>query len=285
MVNLVNGAKEVIDALLDHPTVRGVSFVGATPTAKHIYARAAANGKRVQAQGGAKNHLVVMPDAVLDACLSNLLGSCFGAAGQRCLAGSVILTVGDAHDRFMEQFVDTASSIVVGNGLEASVDLGPVVSARARARILEYIESGLAEGARLALDGRDLRVVNNEPGFFIGPTIFDDVTPTMRIAQEEIFGPVISVIRVADLDEAIEVIERSPYGNAASIYTQNGAAARTFRYQVNCGNIGINGGVAAPMAYFPFSGFKQSFFGTQHGQGRDAIDFFTDRKVVIERWL
>jgi malonate-semialdehyde dehydrogenase (acetylating)/methylmalonate-semialdehyde dehydrogenase len=284
VVNLVNGAKETVDALLAHPDIKGISFVGSSAVAKYVYSTAAAHGKRVQAQGGAKNVLVVMPDADLDQAVPNIIGSCFGAAGQRCLAGSLVMPVGEVHRPLVERLVETARALKLGFGLDAGVDMGPVISDRARQRILAAIDQGVQEGAVLLLDGRNVRVPDYPDGYFVGPTIFDNVSPEMRLAQEEIFGPVVGVIPVRTLDEAIQLINRSPYGNAASIFTSQGRAARQFRYYVECGNIGVNIGVAAPMAYFPFGGYKQSFFGTLHGQGRDAIEFFTERKVVIMRW-
>jgi len=283
-INLVNGAKETVDALLAHPDIKGISFVGSTAVAKYVYSTAAAHGKRVQAQGGAKNVLVVMPDADLDQAVPNIIGSCFGSAGQRCLAGSLVMPVGDIHRPLVERMVEAARALKLGFGLDEGVDMGPVISDRARRRILAAIDQGVQEGATLLLDGRTVRVPDYPDGYFVGPTIFDNVSPEMRLAQEEIFGPVVGIIPVKTLDEAIQLINRSPYGNAASIFTAQGRAARQFRYQVECGNIGINVGVAAPMAYFPFGGYKQSFFGTLHGQGRDAIEFFTERKVVITRW-
>jgi malonate-semialdehyde dehydrogenase (acetylating)/methylmalonate-semialdehyde dehydrogenase len=284
VINLVNGAKETVDALLAHPDIKGISFVGSTAVAKYVYSTAAAHGKRVQAQGGAKNVLVVMPDADLDQAVPNIIGSCFGSAGQRCLAGSLVMPVGDIHRPLVERMVEAARALKLGFGLDEGVDMGPVISDRARRRILAAIDQGVQEGATLLLDGRTVRVPDYPDGYFVGPTIFDNVSPEMRLAQEEIFGPVVGIIPVKTLDEAIQLINRSPYGNAASIFTAQGRAARQFRYQVECGNIGINVGVAAPMAYFPFGGYKQSFFGTLHGQGRDAIEFFTERKVVITRW-
>src|SRR5262249_4571861 len=269
------------------PRVQGISFVGSSPVAKYVYQRAAANGKRVQAQGGAKNFLVVMPDAVpfLKAAIPNILGSAFGAAGQRCLAGSVLLGVGEAHGPALEEVSQAASQIKLGYGLDPESQLGPVISRAAKERIIAASDEGARSGASLVLDGRGARVEGYEEGFFVGPTVFDGVEPDMRLAREEIFGPVLSVADVGSLQEAIDRINASPYGNAASLYTQSGKAARDFRYNVVAGNIGINVGVAAPMAYFPFAGMKQSFYGTQHGQGRDAVEFFTDKKVYIERWL
>ncbi len=284
VVNLVNGAKETVDALLAHPDIKGISFVGSSAVAKYVYSTAAAHGKRVQAQGGAKNVLVVMPDADLDQAVPNIIGSCFGAAGQRCLAGSLVMPVGEVHRPLVERLVDAARALRLGFGLDEGVDMGPVISDRARQRILAAIDQGVQEGATLLLDGRSVHVPDYPDGYFVGPTIFDNVSPEMRLAQEEIFGPVVGIIPVKTLDEAIQLINRSPYGNAASIFTAQGRAARQFRYYVECGNIGVNVGVAAPMAYFPFGGYKQSFFGTLHGQGRDAIEFFTERKIVITRW-
>jgi malonate-semialdehyde dehydrogenase (acetylating)/methylmalonate-semialdehyde dehydrogenase len=283
VLNLVNGAKAVVDAILDHPDVKGVSFVGSTPVARYVYARAAQNGKRVQAQGGAKNVLVLMPDAVLDKTLPNVMGSAFGSAGQRCLAGSLAVTVDDRGGRMADAVAEAARKLKVGNGLEPGIDVGPVISEQARDRILAAIQRGVDEGARLAVDGRG--AAERHPGFFVGPTVFDRIRPDMTVAQQEIFGPVLGIIPVGTLDEALGIIERLPYGNAASIFTQDGRAAREFRYRAPVGNVGINVGVAAPVAYFPFGGWKESFFGTLHGQGRDAVAFFTDHKIVISRWF
>jgi len=287
VLNLVNGSRETVDALLDEPRIQGISFVGSSPVAKYIYTRASANGKRVQAQGGAKNCLVVMPDAVpvLDKAVPNILGSSFGAAGQRCLAGSMLITVEGAHKAALEAVVEASRKIKVGYGLEPGVDLGPVVSASAKQRIDGHIAEGEKAGARAVLDGRGASVQGYEEGYFLGPTILDGVDAEMPLSQTEIFGPVLSVTHVPTLQDAIDRINASSFGNAASIYTQSGRTAREFRYNVVAGNIGINVGVAAPMAYFPFAGMKGSFFGTLHGQGRDAVTFFTDTKVVVERWL
>ncbi|HID89984.1 MAG TPA: CoA-acylating methylmalonate-semialdehyde dehydrogenase [Anaerolineae bacterium] len=285
VVNLVNGSKETVDMLLTHPDVAGVSFVGSTPVARHIYKTAAAHGKRAQCQAGAKNCLVVMPDAVLERAVPNIISSAFGTAGQRCLAGALVLAVGEVYEPLKAQLVEAASRIKVGYGLNEDTQMGPVVSKRALDRILYYIEKGLEEGAELVLDGRGVQVEGYPNGYFVGPTIFDKVRPEMTIAQEEIFGPVLGIIPVADFDEALEVIDGIPYGNAASLFTASGKWAREFKYRVKCGNIGINIGIAAPIASFPFGGMKDSFFGDLHGQGRDAIQFFTDRKVVITRWF
>jgi len=285
VVNLVNGAKGVVDVLLAHPDVAGVSFVGSTPVARYIYATAAAHGKRAQCQAGAKNCLVVMPDAVLDRTVPNILSSAFGTAGQRCLAGALVLAVGEVYEPLKAQLVEGASRIRLGYGLEEGVQMGPVVSRKAKERILGYIEKGLEEGAELILDGRNVRVEGYPNGHFVGPTIFDQVRPEMTIAREEIFGPVLGIIPVADFDEALAIIEGLPYGNASSIFTSSGKWAREFKYRVRTGNVGINIGIAAPVATFPFGGMKDSFFGDLHGQGRDAIRFFTDCKIVITRWF
>lgn len=284
VINMVNGGKEAVNALLDHPKIKGISFVGATKTAEYIYSRAAATGKRVQASGGAKNAIVVMPDADLEMYLGTIMNSCFGAAGQRCLANSLILTVGSAHDAVRARVSEAASKLRLGNGLESGVDMGPVVSAAARDRINAAITQGVAEGAEAVLDGRNATVSEYPEGYFVGPTVLDGVLPGMSVYKEEIFGPVIGLMAVESLDEAINLINTSEYGNAASIFTQSGFAAREFRYRVETGNIGINVGVAAPVSYFPFSGARRSFFGNLHPQGRDAVRFFTESKVVITRW-
>lgn len=285
VVNLVNGAKGAVDALLTHPDVVGVSFVGSTPVGKYIYSTAAANGKRAQCQAGAKNCLVVMPDAVLDRTVAALLTSAFGTAGQRCLSGALVLAVGDVYEPLKARLVEAASRLKIGDGLDEATQMGPVVSQKALERVLGYVEKGLKEGAELILDGRGVQVEGYPNGYFIGPTIFDKVKPDMVIAREEIFGPVLGIIPAADFEEALSIIKDIPYGNAASLFTTSGKWAREFKYRLPCGNIGINIGIAAPIATFPFAGMKDSFFGDLHGQGRDAIQFFTDRKVVITRWF
>lgn len=285
VVNLVNGAKGVVDALLTHPDLAGVSFVGSTPVGKYIYATAAANGKRAQCQAGAKNCLVVMPDAVLERTVAALLTSAFGNTGQRCLSGALVLAVGEVYEPLKARLVEAASRLTVGDGLDEAIQMGPVISRKALDRILGYVEKGLEEGAKLILDGRGVQVEGYPDGYFIGPTIFDQVRPEMVIAREEIFGPVLGIIPVADFEEALSIIEDIPYGNAVSLFTSSGKWTREFKYRVRCGNIGINIGIAAPIATFPFAGMKDSFFGDLHGQGRDAIQFFTDRKVVITRWF
>jgi malonate-semialdehyde dehydrogenase (acetylating)/methylmalonate-semialdehyde dehydrogenase len=285
VVNLVHGDVDTANALLDSPKTKGVSFVGSTPVGKKVYERAAVNGKRAQVQAGAKNFLLVMPDADLPRTVSALMTSCYGCAGERCLAGAVILAMKEIHEPLVKLLVDSARMIRVGNGLEEGVQMGPLISAKSKARTIDFIERALKEGANLLLDGRNVKVDGHPNGFFVGPTIFDAVTPDMCIAQEEIFGPVMSIIKVESYDEAVKIIHASPYGNASSIFTASGKWAREFAYDVQTGNIGINIGIAAPVAHFPFSGMKDSFFGDLHGQGQDAIRFFTEDKVVITRWF
>ena len=285
VINLVHGAKEAVDAMLEHPDVKGISFVGSTPVAKYIYATAAASGKRVQCGGGAKNFLVAMPDADLEATARVMAESIFGSAGQRCLAGSVVVPVGDIYDPLRRQLTGIAASLRLGNGMDEPSQIGPVISQRHLERVLNYVQKGVEEGAKLIVDRRNARVEEELPGYFVGPCIFDEVHPDMAIAREEVFGPVASIMPAKSLDEAVEWVHALPYGNAASLFTNSGKAAREFKYHVQCGNIGINIGVAAPMAFFPFAGMKDSFFGTTHGQGWEVIDVFTDRKVVISRWF
>jgi len=285
VVNMVHGAKAAVEGICDHPEIKGVSFVGSTAVAKLVYARAASHGKRVQCGGGAKNLLVVLPDAKLDKIVPNMISSVYGTAGERCLAGSVVVGLGEAHDAVRKKFTEAASKLKVGYGLDETVQMGPVITKKHQERVKGYIDTGEKEGAQVALDGRRIEVSGYEHGYFVGPTVLDRVTPDMTVAKEEIFGPVASVFEMNDLDEAIEWINKSPYGNAASIYTSSGKAARDFRYRAKAGSIGINVGIAAAMAYFPFGGMKNSFFGDLHPQGRDAIRFFTESKVVITRWV
>ncbi|MFO7837598.1 MAG: CoA-acylating methylmalonate-semialdehyde dehydrogenase [Candidatus Thorarchaeota archaeon] len=285
VINLVHGDVDVADTLLDSPRTKGVSFVGSTAVGKKVYERAASKGKRAQIQAGAKNFLLVMPDADLERTATAFMTSFFGCAGQRCLAGAVVLATEEIHDELTNLILEKARRISVGYGLNEGVQMGPVISANAKKRILGYIEQGVKEGADLILDGRDIDVNGYANGFFIGPTIFDNVTPDMSIANDEIFGPVMSIINVKDFDEALDIIDKNPYGNASSIFTASGKWARKFQYNVRTGNIGINIGIAAPVANFPFSGMKDSFFGDLHGQGQDAIRFFTESKVVITRWF
>ena len=284
VVNLVHGGKDAVDALLDHPDVRAISFVGSTPVARYVYGRAAANGKRVQCQGGAKNPIVVLPDADMEMTTRIVADSAFGCAGQRCLASSVVIAVAEAAKPFTEQISAAASSRKVGYGLETGVEMGPVISAESRARIEALIAQGVAAGARPIVDGRKAAVAGLEMGHFLRPTVLTEVDPGGELARTEVFGPVLSVMRAESVDAAIDLVNRSAYGNMACLFTSSGAAARQFRYETRVGNVGINVGVAAPMAYFPFSGWKDSFFGDLHAQGRDAIDFYTEKKIVVERW-
>ena len=284
VVNLVNGGSETVDAILTHPDIRAISFVGATTTAKAIYARAAANGKRVQCQGGAKNPLIILPDADPQFTINATTESAFGCAGQRCLAASLALTVGGARHWFTEGIADAATDRVVGNGLEEGVEMGPVITAESKNRIEGLIQAGADEGAQLLVDGRYPSIAGGENGNFIRPTVLNDLNPQGEIAKTEIFGPVLGLIHVETVDDAIALINGGNYGNMACLFTSSGASARKFRYEAEIGNIGINIGVTAPMAFFPFSGWKDSFFGDLHGQSWDAVDFFTQKKVVVERW-
>ena len=284
VVNLVNGAKEAVDGLLDHPAVRAITFVGSTGVARYIYRRAAENGKRVQAQGGAKNPVVVMPDADMDMAVKIIADSAFGCAGQRCLAVSWAVTVGEARNQFNEAICDAAASRKVGYGLDEGVQMGPVISQKSRSRIEQLIGLGASEGASIPVDGRGTVIQGYEGGSFVRPTILVDMKPDNEVWKTEIFGPVLGLMHVNTFDEAVALVNSGVYGNQASLFTASGSLARKFRYEVDAGNIGINIGVAAPMAFFPFSGWKESFFGDLHGQGMDAVEFFTQKKVVVERW-
>src|SRR5687767_10579230 len=284
VLNVVHGGKDAVDAILDHPDVRAISFVGSTPVARYIYQRAAANGKRAQAQGGAKNPVVVLPDADMEMTTRIVADSAFGCAGQRCLASSVAITVDDAGRTFTPLISDAAAARTVGYGADAGVDMGPVITAESRSRIEGLIASGVAAGAKALVDGRNQPVKGYEQGNFVRPTVLGSVDPASELAKTEVFGPVLSVMHVDSVDAAIDIVNKSIYGNMACLFTSSGAAARQFRYEARAGNIGINVGVAAPMAFFPFSGWKESFFGDLHAQGRDAIDFYTEKKIVVERW-
>jgi malonate-semialdehyde dehydrogenase (acetylating)/methylmalonate-semialdehyde dehydrogenase len=285
VVNMVNGGPETVNAILDHPAIQAVSFVGSTPVARHIYARSSANGKRVQAQGGAKNPVIILPDADMDSTSMIMADSAFGNAGQRCLAAAMAITVGDARKTFTDAFAERAISRVVGNGLDEKVEMGPVISDKSKARIEGIIERSVQDGAKLVVDGRNALVKGYESGYFIRPTILQDVHPESEFAQTEIFGPAFGMMHVESMDDAIRLMNSGKYGNMACLFTSSGAAGRKFRYEVQAGNIGINIGVAAPMAFFPFSGWKESFFGSLHGQSHHAVEFYTQTKVVIERWL
>ncbi len=285
VVNLVHGASAAATALLAHPLIRAISFVGSTPVAKQVYAEAARHGKRMQVQGGAKNPIVVLPDADIEHTTRIVAESAFGAAGQRCLAASLAVTVGDAGRFFVEAIAQAAAERQVGYGLDQGVEMGPVISSQSKARIQGLISEGEAEGARILVDGRDPKILGYEGGHFVRPTVLSEVPPEAEVFRTEIFGPVLGLIQVASVDEAIALVNSGQYGNMASLFTSSGAAARQFRHEAQVGNVGINVGVAAPMAFFPFSGWRDSFFGVVHGQGRDAVEFFTQEKVVVERWF
>lgn len=285
VVNMVHGSKDVVNAMLDHPDIQGISFVGSTPTAQYIYKRCGETGKRVQALGGAKNIVAVMPDAKLDEAMPSMIASFFGCSGQRCLSGSVLVPVGDAADALIQRFITAAKGITLGDGLKEETGMGPLGSAAHKEKVLKYIEKGIEEGASLILDGRGARPQGLENGFFVGPTIFDHVTPDMTIAREEIFGPVVSIIRADTIDDAIEIINTRNYANAACIYTQDGGTVRKFKYRVKPSMVGVNIGIAAPMSFFPFGGAGNSMYGDIKGHGQEIFQFFTDTKVVIERWF
>jgi malonate-semialdehyde dehydrogenase (acetylating)/methylmalonate-semialdehyde dehydrogenase len=284
VVNLVNGTKETVDAILDHPDIHAISFVGSTPVARYVYSRATANGKRAQCQGGAKNPIIILPDADLEMTTRITADSAFGCAGQRCLAASLAITVGEAREPFTEALAEAASSRVVGYGLDDGVQMGPVITAQSKSRVEGLIQQGADEGADVLVDGRGASVPKYKGGNFIRPTILRDVSPRGGIARTEIFGPVLGLMHVENVEDAIELVNSGSYGNMACLFTSSGAAARKFRYEAQVGNIGVNVGVAAPMAFFPFSGWKDSFFGDLHAQGHHAVEFFTQTKVVVERW-
>ena len=284
VVTLVNGGRTAVDALLDHPDVRAISFVGSSPVAQYIYSRAAASGKRVQCQGGAKNPVVIMPDADVDMTVKLTMDSAFGCAGQRCLAASIAVPVGEARETFTPRLLEAAATRRVGYGLDSDVEMGPVISAESRQRIESLVQRGESSGGRVLVDGRRPKIPGYDKGNFVRPTVVEFDTPGGELATTEIFGPVLSVSHVSTLDEAIAAVNVSAFGNMACIFTSSGAAARKFRYEARAGNIGVNIGVAAPMAFFPFSGWKGSFFGDLHAQGRDAVEFYMDKKIVVERW-
>jgi len=288
--NVVNGGRTVVSGMLEHPGIVGITFVGSTPTAKYIYKMCGETGKRVIAQCGAKNFMLIMPDCNVAGTIPALMTSFFGNTGQRCLSGAVLVIVGEDdgfYNSFMDAVVDTTSKIIIGNGLDESVQMGPLRDKGKKERVLGYIESGIQQGAKLRLDGRgEVKIVGDYPQTcFIGPTIFENVTPDMKIGRDEIFGPVMSVMRAKNLDEAIDMAHSSPFANGHAIFTSSGKTAREFQYRIVSGNVGINVGIVAPMAFFPFSGMRDSFFGVLHTQGREAVRFFTESKVVIQRWL
>ena len=284
VVNLVNGAKDVVDAILEHPRIRAISFVGSSPVAQYVYSKAASFGKRVQCQGGAKNPIIVLPDADMEMTTRIAADSAFGCAGQRCLAASVAVTVGEARHTFTDAIAQAAQTRVVGYGLEEGVQMGPVITPQSQSRIEQLIQQGVDEGATPLVDGRNAKISGYEQGNFIRPTILQNVNPKSELARTEIFGPVLGLMHLETIEEAIALVNSGQWGNMACLFTSSGAAARQFRYEAEAGNIGINIGVAAPMAFFPFSGWKDSFYGDLHGQGRDAVEFFTQTKVVVERW-
>lgn len=284
VLQLLNGGRETVDAILDHPLVRAVSFVGSTGVAKYVYSRATANGKRAQCQGGAKNPVIVMPDADLEATTRIMADSAFGCAGQRCLASSVAIPVGAARESFVEAIAEAARHRAVGDGMSPDSQMGPVISGQSRDRIVGIITDAERDGMRIAVDGRDRTVDGFANGNWVFPTIVDGVPPQSSLATTEVFGPVLSLIHAGDLDEAIRLVNERSYGNMACIFTSNGAVARKFRHEADAGNVGINIGVAAPMAFFPFSGWNESFFGDLHAQGRHGVEFYTQTKVVVERW-
>ncbi len=284
VVNLVNGAKEVVDGILEHQTIRAVSFVGSSPVAQYVYGKAASFGKRVQCQGGAKNPIIILPDADMEMTTRIAADSAFGCAGQRCLAASVAVTVGEAREGFRNAIAQAAETRIVGYGLDENVQMGPVITAQSQARIEQLIEQGTDQGATVLVDGRNAKIAGYEQGNFIRPTILENVNPQSELARTEIFGPVLGLMHLETIEDAIALVNSGQWGNMACLFTSSGAAARQFRYEAEAGNIGINIGVAAPMAFFPFSGWKDSFYGDLHGQGRDAVEFFTQTKVVVERW-
>lgn len=283
VLNVVHGAHDVVNGLLEHPDVKAISFVGSQPVAEYVYRTGAAHGKRVQALAGAKNHTIVMPDADLDAAVQQIIGAAFGSAGERCMACSVVVAVGEIGDRLLDKLIRAADEIEIGNGLDEGVFLGPVIRDSHKERTIKYIETGEKEGALLVRDGRR-DAATSEKGYFVGPTIFDNVTPEMKIWQDEIFAPVLSYVRVDSLEEAIELANKSDFANGACLFTKDGHNVRTFRETIDAGMLGINLGVPAPMAFFPFSGWKNSFYGDLHANGPDGVEFYTRKKMVTARW-
>lgn len=283
VLNIVHGGHDVVNGLLEHKDVQAISFVGSQPVAEYVYKKAAANGKRVQALAGAKNHSIVMPDADLDNAVKEIIGAAYGSAGERCMACSVVVAVGDVAEPLINKLVEKADEITIGNGLDKDVFLGPVIRQEHKERTARYIEIGQKEGAALIRDGRKDEVYYKD-GYFIGPTIFDNVNPEMTIWKEEIFAPVLSVVRVNTLEEAVDLANQSDFGNGACLFTQNGSHVRYFREHIESGMLGINIGVPAPMAFFPFSGWKNSFYGDLHANGKDGVEFYTRRKMITARW-
>ncbi|MCT7941058.1 MULTISPECIES: CoA-acylating methylmalonate-semialdehyde dehydrogenase [Shewanella] len=282
--NVVNGDKEAVDTLLTHPDVQAVSFVGSTPIAEYIYSTASAHGKRVQALGGAKNHMLLMPDADLDQAVKALMGAAYGSAGERCMAISVVLAVGNSGDKLVEALLPQIENLKVGNGLTPEMDMGPLISAQHLQKVRDYVEKGVAEGAKLIADGRSLSVKDQQQGYFLGACLFDNVTPEMTIYQEEIFGPVLAIVRVKDYAEALNLINKHEFGNGTAIFTQNGEAARHFCHHVEVGMVGVNVPIPVPMAFHSFGGWKRSLFGPLHMHGPDGVRFYTKRKAITARW-
>ncbi|HZG86708.1 CoA-acylating methylmalonate-semialdehyde dehydrogenase [Paenibacillus sp.] len=283
VLNVVHGAHEIVNSVLEHPRIRAVSFVGSQPVAEYVYKTAAAHGKRVQALAGAKNHSIVLPDADLDLAVSNIVGAAFGSAGERCMACAVVVAVGDVAEPLLAKLTEAARSMKIGDGLQPDVFLGPVIRAEHKARTIGYIEAGVREGATVVVDGREAAAASEE-GYFLGPTIFDRVTQEMSIWRDEIFAPVLSVVRADSLTEAIAIANASEFANGACLYTDSAKAVRQFREEIDAGMLGINVGVPAPMAFFPFSGYKKSFYGDLHANGRDGVEFYTRKKMVTARY-
>ena len=284
VLNIVNGAHDVVNGLLEHKLVKAISFVGSQPVAEYVYKTGTANLKRVQALAGAKNHSIVLKDANLDVAVSQITGAAFGSAGERCMAAAVVAVEESIADELIERLKKAADEIVIGNGLDEGVFLGPVIRENAKQRTLGYIESGVEQGATLLRDGRKDEAVNAE-GYFVGPTIFDNVTQEMKIWQDEIFAPVLSIVRVKDLTEAIELANASSFANGACLYTDSASAVRQFRETIDAGMLGVNIGVPAPMAFFPFSGYKDSFYGDLHANGTDGVEFYTRKKMLTARYV
>lgn len=283
VLNIVHGAHDVVNGLMAHPDVSAISFVGSQPVAEYVYKTAAANGKRVQALGGAKNHSIVMPDADMGLAVKEIISAAFGSAGERCMACSVVVAVGDAGDKLVEQLVEDAKEVSIGNGLQEDVFLGPVIRDSHKVRTLDYIDKGIEQGAKLVLDGRKREEVSGD-GYFVGPTIFDNVSTQMVIWKDEIFAPVLQIVRVHTLDDAIELANQSEFANGGCLYTDSAKAIRQFREQMDAGMLGINVGVPAPMAFFPFSGYKKSFYGDLHANGKDGVEFYTRKKMIVARY-
>jgi malonate-semialdehyde dehydrogenase (acetylating)/methylmalonate-semialdehyde dehydrogenase len=282
--NVVQGDKAAVDALLDHPDVQALSFVGSTPIAEYIYARGSASGKRVQALGGAKNHMVVMPDADMDMAVDALIGAAYGSAGERCMAISVAVAIGEAGDKLVERLAERTKALKIGEGMSQGAEMGPVVTQAAKQRIEKLIGEGVEQGATLVVDGRGYRVDGYEEGFFVGGTLFDHVQPEMSIYQEEIFGPVLCVVRMPDIGSALELINKNEYGNGVAVFTRDGGVAREFVRQVQVGMVGVNVPLPVPMAFNSFGGWKKSLFGDHHAYGPEGVRFYTRHKAVMQRW-